>query len=126
MSKLLTLIRLVAAVPLLGIGIQHLTGAAPILPIIEGAGMPFPELSAQAAPIAEVVAGALLLVGFFPRFGGLIACGSMAGAIYAHLNHDWEDEPSIVLPIVVLACSLLVIAGGAGAYAMHSGKKDEA
>ena len=124
MSKLLTLLRLVAAVPLLGIGIQHLTGSAPILPIIEGAGMPFPELSAQAAPIAEVVAGAMLLLGIFPRLGGLIACGSMAGAIYAHLNHDWEDEPSIVIPIAVLVCSLLVIVAGPGAFAVHSGKKD--
>ena len=127
MSKFLTLIRLVAAIPLLLIGIQHVTGAAPMLPILTGAGLPEPELTAQLAPFLEVAGGALLLLGLFARFGALLAVGSMVGALAAHLRFDhtqfeWPDEPPIALPIAILVCALIVLAMGPGAFALQ-GKK---
>ena len=124
MSKLLLAARLAAAVPLLAIGLQHLTGAAPMQPILEGAGLPFPELGAVAAPIVEVVAGVLLLLGLFPRIGGLMAMGSMAGALVAHARFDWADEPPLVLPIAVLLFAALVTAKGPGAWAIRARGKD--
>jgi putative oxidoreductase len=121
MSKLLFAARIVAAVPLLGIGFQHLLGIAPIEPILEGAGLPFPELGAAVAPAGEVLAGLLLLLGLFPRIGGLVAVGSMLGALVAHARFDWADEPPLALPILVLAFAALVVVKGPGALAVHGG-----
>ena len=123
MEKFLFVARVVAAVPLLGIGVQHLTGAAPMLPILEGAGVPFPEINAVLAPIGEVVAGLLLLFGVFPRVGGMMAVGSMLGALFAHVRFDWADEPPIALPLVVLVLAALVAAKGAGAFAVSLRRK---
>ena len=117
MRKILALCRLLAAVPLLAIAVQHLTGTAPMLHILKGAKLPLPELTARVAPIVEVVAGASLLTGFFARLGALLAIGSMVGAVVAHTRFDWADEPPIVLPAAILVLSLLVLAKGAGAFA---------
>ena len=119
MSKLLFVLRVLAALPLLAIGVQHLTGAAPMLPILEGAGFPMPELGAIVAPIVEVAAGASLLLGFFPRLGALLALGSMSGAIVAPLRFDWADEPPIALPIAIVLVALVVLKFGAGALGLH-------
>lgn len=83
--------------------------------------MPFPELGAIVAPIAEVVAGPSLLLGLFPRIGALIAIGSMSGALVAHLRFDWADEPPLMLPIAVLLLALVVLVRGAGTWALRSG-----
>lgn len=119
------LFRILAAAPLLLIGIQHLTGAAPMQPILEGAGFPSPELGATLAPIVEVAGGALLLTGLFARLGGLLALGSMAGALYAHLNFDWADEPPLLLPIAVAVFAALVVLGGAGSFALGGRKSGD-
>jgi len=129
MPKLLFVLRLLAAAPLLAIGVQHLTGAAPMLPILEGAGFPMPRLGAKLAPIAEVVAGLALLLGIFPRIGSLIAVGSMSGALVAHLtfdhaNFEWADEPPIVLPIVILLFAATILVKGPGILAMHGGTNE--
>ena len=118
MQNLLFAARLIAGIPLLSIGLQHLTGLAPMQPILEGAGLPFPEIGAVVAPIGEVIAGTLLLLGFLPRIGAQMAIGSMIGALVAHARFDWADEPPIALPIAVLVFSALVFARGAGRFAL--------
>jgi putative oxidoreductase len=129
MPKLLFILRLLAAAPLLAIGVQHLTGAAPMLPILEGAGFPMPELGAKLAPIGEVVAGLALLLGIFPRIGAMIALGSMSGALVAHLTFDhanfkWVDEPPMVLPIAVMLFAATILVKGPGALAMYGGPRE--
>ena len=49
-SRFTAIIRILIALPLIGIGISHLTGASPMLPILEGAGIPFPEFNAVFIP----------------------------------------------------------------------------
>lgn len=119
MSKLLLTARLAAALPLLAIGTQHLIGSAPLLPILEGAGVPFPELGALVTPPVQVLVGALLLVGAFPRLAALAVYPLMAGALFAHLRFDWADEPPIALPIASMAFATLVLLRGAGSLALH-------
>ncbi len=118
MSKLLTVVRLLASAPLLLIGIQHLTGAAPMQPILEGARMPLPELSAILAPAVEVVAGALLISGFQARLGAVLAILTMVGAVFAHVRHDWADEPTLLLPVAVIILAAVVLLRGPGAFAL--------
>ena len=117
-SKIPPIARLIAGLPLLLIGVQHATGMAPMLPILEGAKIPMPELNAMVAPIFEIIAGALLLSGFFARIGALIAMGAMSMATYTHLVFDWADEPPIALPIVVMAAAIFIVIKGAGAWSI--------
>lgn len=119
-SKLTLLPRLLAGGPLTALNIMHLTGAAPLRPILEGTNIPLPALNAVVAPIAGLVAGLLLLSGAFARVGALIGIGSMGVAIYTHLVSDWPDEPPIVLPIVVLLASVWVLIKGAGAWSVDA------
>ncbi len=107
-------IRILASLPLIGIGIMHLVGAAPLLPIIEGAGIPFPELNALVAPVVQILAGFMLLTGFGVRVGAFLALGTMAGALFAHVRFDWADEPPIALPLMVMAGASYVLVRGAG------------
>ena len=117
-SKPIAIIRIIAALPLLAIGMQHLTGAAPMLPVLKGAGIPFPELNAIFAPIFEVLAGVLLISGGFARIGALIAIGAMAAVIYSHLVFDWVDEPPVLLPIAILVMAGIVLIKGAGDWSV--------
>lgn len=119
-SKLTLLPRLLAGGPLTALNIMHLTGAAPLRPILEGANIPLPALNAVVAPIAGLVAGLLLLSGAFARVGALIGIGSMGVAIYTHLVSDWPDEPPIVLPVVVLLACVWVLIKGAGAWSVDA------
>jgi uncharacterized membrane protein YphA (DoxX/SURF4 family) len=112
--KPIAIIRILASLPLIGIGVMHLVGVAPLLPIVEGAGFPFPELSARLAPIAQILAGLLLLTGIQARVGALLALGTMAGALLAHLRFDWADEPPMLLPILVIAGAVTILLRGPG------------
>ena len=115
-AKHLTVIRSLCALPLILIGTQHLIGTAPILPILEGARIPQAVFFSYLVPPLEVLAGLLLLIGYCARLGALVTLPTMGVAVYAHLVHDWAEEPTIVLPIAVFVGVLQVLWGGAGAF----------
>ncbi len=117
-NKLAILPRLVAGAPLVGINLQHLTGTAPLRPILEGAGIPLAGINAVIGPVFGLLAGALILAGAFARVGAMIAIGSMAMALFAHARFDWADEPPIVLPLAVIVASAWVLWKGGGAWSV--------
>ncbi|HSE46558.1 MAG TPA: DoxX family protein [Gemmatimonadales bacterium] len=114
--------RVVAGVPLLGIGLAHVFAPeAPMRPLVEAAGLPFAAVVSPVAVAIEVVAGLSLLLGLWARIGALLAIPTMLGAIYAHLAIGvWpngpENEPPIGLPIAVAACAGLILWKGAGRW----------
>ncbi len=110
--------RVLAGLPLVGLNLMHLTGAAPLRPILEGAGIPLPGLNAVVAPVFGLLAGLMLLSGGLARVGGVIAIGTMSAAVYTHLVHDWTDEPPVALPIVVMLAAAVVVWKGAGAWSV--------
>jgi len=118
--------RLIAALPLIAIGIGHLVEPGSFRLILEGAGIPMPELNLIIAPAAEVVAGVLLLVGLYARGGGLLAASTMLVALYSHAVIDPSifpetmAMPPIILPLVVLASALWVAYAGAGRWSLDS------
>lgn len=114
--KSVALARILISLPLLLIGGQHLVGLAPLEPILRGAGIPFPELNAIVAPFVQLLAGALLIAGYFARLGAVLTVPTMAMALYTHLVHDWAGEPSIALPIALMALSAFVLWKGAGSW----------
>ena len=137
-STPLAVARIVAAAPLIGIGLQHILGTAPLLPILLGTPIPMPELNAAIGPWTQVLGGLLLLVGFFARAGGLLGAGAMAAALFAHVTFEqyvpagateaftWADEPPIALPVIVLVASLMVAAGGAGRLSADASASESA
>jgi putative oxidoreductase len=114
--------RVVAGVPLLGIGLMHVfVPAAPMRPLVEAAGFPFAAVVSPVGVAIEIVAGLSLLLGLWARVGALLAIPTMLGAIYAHLvigvwPNGPENEPPIVLPVAVLACAGYVLWRGAGRW----------
>lgn len=119
-SKATIIPRVIAGLPLAGINTMHLTGQAPIRPILEGAGVPFVGLNAVLAPLLGLLAGLSLLAGAYVRVGSFLALGFSVVAIYTHLVHDWADEPPIVLPIVILLCAAWILPKGAGAWSVDA------
>lgn len=115
--------RLIAGLPLLLIGLAHVVDdTAPMRPLVEAAGFPAPALLSPIAVVAEIVAGALLLIGFYAELGALLAVATMAAAVYAHLAIDvWPNEagePPLALPLLVLAGAAYVLWRGAGAWSL--------
>ncbi|MCH9057618.1 MAG: DoxX family protein [Planctomycetes bacterium] len=126
--------RLLAGLPLTAFGVMHLTGAMPMRPLLEAAGIPAPGLMAIVAPLAQLVAGLLLLSGAFARIGGMLAAGAMVGAIMTHVkipNDQWPvpttdatqgpwPEPTFMmyLAILIALCSVYVLVRGGGAWSI--------
>ena len=115
-QKSAAIARILIALPLLGIGVQHIFGIAPLEPILRGAGIPFPELNAIVGPTVQLLAGAFLISGYFARLGALLTIPAMSLATYTHLVHDWANEPSIGLPLTLIVLSAFVLWKGAGAW----------
>ncbi|MGJ8724656.1 MAG: DoxX family protein [Roseibacillus sp.] len=115
-QKSAAIARILIAVPLLAISSQHLIGIAPLEPILRGAGVPFPELNAIVGPVLQLLAGALLVSGYFARVGAALTIPAMGMATYTHLVYDWADEPPLALPLLLIALSIFVIWKGAGSW----------
>ena len=117
--------RIVAGVPLLGIGLMHLVAEGfGMRPLVEAAGLPLASLVAPLAVTVEIVTGASLLLGAWVRLGALLAIPVIAVAVYAHLAIDaWPNgggEPPLALPLVVMACAAYVIWRGAGRWSLDA------
>lgn len=110
--------RVIAGGMLLMFGVMHITGSAPMQPILEAANMPMPAVGAIVGPLGEIVAGLLLLSGAFARVGALLAIGVMGVAFISHLRGDWPDEPPIFLPFVVMIPAIVVLIVGAGKWSL--------
>lgn len=117
--------RVIAAVPLLGIGLMHVFNAeTPMRPLVEEAGIPAAAAVAPVAVAAEIIAGASLLLGFFARIGAAMAVLVMAAAVYAHLAigawPNGDNEPPLALPIAVALCAAVVLWQGAGRWSLDA------
>ena len=118
--------RLVAALPLIAIGIGHFADPATFRIFLEGAGIPMVNLNLIVAPAVEIIAGLLLLLGLFARAGGLAAAGTMLVALYTHMVIDPSILPEgvalppVILPIAVLAAALSIVFVGAGRWSLDS------
>jgi putative oxidoreductase len=128
-QKHLVVVRILAGGPLLAFGIMHLAGMAPMKPIVEAAGFPAPGPSAVLASIGEVVAGLMILAGFYTRIGAALAIGVMLGAVAAHIripSDAWpqpdgtlgQEPPLIWLAIAIILLSAYLLWRGAGPWSV--------
>lgn len=120
----LVLPRVVAGVPLLGIGLAHvLVPEAPMRPLVDAAGFPLPALVSPLGVSVLIVTGISLLFGLWARVGAVLAIPVMIGAVYAHLVIDvWpngaENEPPLGLPVAVMLAAAYVAWQGAGRWSL--------
>ena len=120
-DKWLIIPRLIAALPLAGFGSFHLTGMTPLMQILEGSGIPFPQVNYFLAPFFMVVAGLSMGLGYYARTGAVIGSFAMLVAAYSKLViEQWPGpmEPPLALPLVVLAACLVILVKGAGNWSL--------
>jgi uncharacterized membrane protein YphA (DoxX/SURF4 family) len=83
------------------------------------ANIPFYAINVRIVPVAEVVVGVLLLLGFFSRIVGMFVISMMLLATYVHLVVDNPDlfplQPEDpIIPLVAIATATYVVWRGAG------------
>lgn len=123
--------RIVAGGPLLVLGLLHLIRPENFRNILVATDFPMVELNLYAAPVAEVVAGVLLLFGLYARVGALLGIITMLAAIYATAvvqkldaatlpggMHEIPFVPPVALPVVVLLSCITILWFGAGKPSM--------
>jgi uncharacterized membrane protein YphA (DoxX/SURF4 family) len=113
--------RVIAAFPLTVFGSFHLTGMTPLMEILEGAGIPFPQINYYLAPIMMVTAGLSMGLGYYARIGAGIGSVAMMVATYSKLAlEQWPgpSEPPLALPLVVLTACVLILVKGAGNWSV--------
>lgn len=103
-----------------GIG-KLINGIGPIEGLVTAAGLP--ALFAWGAYVGEVIAPALMIIGFYARLGGILATINMVVAILlAHKAQIFTLNPmwgwSIETQGLFLFSSLAVALLGAGAYSV--------
>ena len=123
--------RLIAGGILTFFSLKHFGDPEHFRHIMTAAGFPMVELNVWAASATELLAGILLLSGFFARIGGLLGIATMIPAIIATLKIAGLDAgnlpggltevpfvPPLPLPIVTMVMSVIVLAVGAGKFSI--------
>ncbi|MDA8563786.1 DoxX family protein [Mariniblastus sp.] len=119
--------RLIAGGILTFFSIKHFTDPEHFRHILTAAQFPMVDLSVWAASAAELIAGLLLLSGFFTRIGGILGIATMIPAVIATLKisgltvdtlpaglTEVPFVPPLPLPIVTMVMSALATYFGGG------------
>ena len=117
-------VRLIAAAPLLGIGLAHLfKPGADMLSLVQALGLPAAGLLAPIGVAIEVFVAAAFIFGAWVRLGALLVVPVMVVAFYAHLAlRPWPNpgEPPIVLPLAITVCAFYLLWRGAGRLSLDA------
>jgi putative oxidoreductase len=131
-TKHVAILRIIAGLPLLAFGVMHITGALPMEPLVEAAGLPMPGVAAMVTPPVMILAGVLLIAGLYARVGAVLAIGTMLGAVVTHIkipSDGWPipaetaPNPNPYVPMLVMAIAIILFSGyvvlkGAGAWSV--------
>lgn len=126
--KHMVAVRIFAGGPLAFFGLMHITNQMPMAPLLEAAGLP--TIMAIPAALAEFVAGVMLLAGAVTRLGGVIAIGTMLGAVVTHIkipSDGWplenggpQEPPLMFVAIAVILFSAYLIFRGGGKWSVDA------
>lgn len=106
----------------------HLVDPVGFRNLLHAAGMAPEDGLMVVVPLVEMVAGIVLLVGVWARVGALLAVLAMIPALHTSLalvdgsgsprvdTTIIPQAPPLWMPLLVLACALVVLAKGAGAF----------
>jgi uncharacterized membrane protein YphA (DoxX/SURF4 family) len=116
----LLLLRVVVGLPLMFFGVLHLVSPGLVHEIVAAAGLPMITLHSLLVPLVEILAGALLLVGFLTRLGAVLAFGVVVAAVLVTLQVAEGSAapplPTLALPVTLAVASffLALLGGGSG------------
>lgn len=135
-SKPFAILRIISGLVLVFFGLMHLTGASPMQPLVEAAGLPMPALTAVVAPLVQLLSGLMLLIGAGARIGAVSGMIVSLGALITNLsipNDQWptpsETDPSVIIMgtepafltpvavVLILFCAIVLFMG-AGAWSI--------
>ncbi len=90
-------------------------------------GIAVPELTAYVIAIAEIAAGAALLLGAFHKVAAVVVIGIMAGAMWFATGHAYFLPGGFEYNLALIALAATVYANGPGpfAYRVQFKKQDE-
>ena len=119
--------RLIAGGILAFFSLKHFGDPEHFRHIMTAAGFPMVDLNVWAASATELLAGILLLSGFFTRVGGMLGIATMVPAVIATLTIAGLDPtnlpggltevpfvPPLPLPVVTMVMSAIVLIVGGG------------
>ena len=123
--------RLIAGGILTFFSLKHFGDPQHFANIMTAAGFPMVELNVWAASATELIAGLLLLSGFFTRVGGMLGIATMVPAVIATLTIAGLDPenipggltavpfvPPLPLPIITMVMSLIALIVGGGKFSI--------
>jgi uncharacterized membrane protein YphA (DoxX/SURF4 family) len=118
----LLLLRVVVGLPVLFFGVLHLLSPNALREILVAAGMPLVYLHSFVVPLAEILAGVLLLVGFLTRLGGVLAFCVMVPAVVVTLQitsaGDGPPVPTLALSVTLVVASFFLALLGGGSMSI--------
>jgi putative oxidoreductase len=81
--------------------------------------VPFPEVAAYYATFAELIGGALLILGAFTAVAGLLLVVDMLGGLFfAHLGHGIIGDRGFEFTLTLALGALFLAVFGAGKYSV--------
>ena len=123
--------RLIAGGILTFFSLKHFGDPQHFANIMTAASFPMVELNVWAASATELIAGLLLLSGFFTRVGGMLGIATMVPAVIATLTIAGLDPenipggltavpfvPPLPLPIITMVMSLIALIVGGGKFSI--------
>lgn len=134
--KHLFFIRLIVGIIFLFFGVMHLINPENFQNILRASDTPLVSFNLVFVPIAEIVVGALLLLGLISRIAGIIGfiimvIGAWTTLILMHLDPSQLPDdltqkpfyPPIFIPIVLALLCLYITIFGCGAWGIDSHRK---
>jgi putative oxidoreductase len=107
----LALLRIVIGVVFIGTGVRKLGDRTASAADFDHWGLPAPHTAVLVISGLEIVCGLLILLGLATRFGALLLCLDMLGAVATAGRID--GGPHLVAPpVLALLCLVLVARGG--------------
>jgi putative oxidoreductase len=117
----LTFLRLVVGAVFLRHGLLKLLGFHAAVGLFEAMHMPLPFLSAVVVTLVEVLGGAAILLGLFPRLAAaLIAIDMLVAVLVVYFKPTFFQKGGIELPITLFAASVALALLGGGAASLDN------
>ena len=119
----LAILRVVVGVTFFLHGWQKLTvmHVAGVTGMLSGMGVPLPNVAAVALMTAELIGGALLIIGLFTRWAALLNGFDMLVAILlVHLQNGFFNPKGVELPLTLLAATVCLALAGPGAASLDA------
>lgn len=111
------ILRVCVGAVLISLGVRHFTHFKEIAPTLQLPFFPWGKVSTAAFILCELIAGSLLIIGFYTQIGALLLIALTHKCIVWHNRLTHPTFPSSMTYFLLLACGLSLLITGGGALA---------